>query len=69
MKKIKETLYENKQERYNLDDLAYEFITDVLKLGTRDNLIDKFLSKKKIDKRYAIDLLGAVVKRLQAKWL
>ena len=69
MKLVKEHLIENKNDTSNMDDLAFEFITDVLKLGTADNLFDKFLVKKKLDKSYLNDLVTAVTKRIQKKWL
>ena len=52
-----------------MDDLAYEFITDVLKLGTAENLFDKFLKKKKVNQDHLTDLVKAVVKRIENKWL
>lgn len=69
MKLVREHLNEKKQESYTMDDLAYEFITDVLKLGTADNLFDKFLKKKKVNSDHLTDLVKAVVKRIENKWL
>ena len=52
-----------------MDDLSYEFITDILKLGTMDNLFIKFLEKKKINQNYLTDLMKAVIKRIENKWI
>jgi|ADurb_Oil_01_Slu_FD_contig_31_3142436_length_1168_multi_4_in_0_out_0_2 hypothetical protein len=69
MKLVREHLNEKKQESYTMDDLSYEFITDILKLGTMDNLFIKFLEKKKINQNYLTDLMKAVIKRIENKWI
>lgn len=69
MKLVREHLNEKKQESFTMDDLAYEFITDVLKLGRADNLFDKFLKKKKVNTDHLTDLVKAVVKRIENKWI
>ena len=69
MKKVvRESLNEKKDENLTLDDLAYEFIRDVLKMGSRDNLFDKFLNKKKVDSNLLKPLINKVVKRISEKW-
>ena len=69
MKIVREHINEKKKESYTMDDLSYEFITDVLKLGRIDNLFEKFLQKKKISSDHLQDLVKAVVKRIENKWL
>ena len=69
MKLVREHLNEKKQESYTMDDLSYEFITDILKLGTMDNLFIKFLEKKEINQNYLTDLMKAVIKRIENKWI
>ena len=70
MKKlVREHLNEKKEEKLTMDDLSYEFIADVLKLGRSDNLFDKFLKKKKVNPKHLTDLVKAVAKRIQDKWL
>lgn len=69
MKLVREHLNEKKQESYTMDDLSYEFITDILKLGTMDNLFIKFLEKKKINQDHLTDLIKAVIKRIENKWI
>lgn len=66
-----ESLKESKNSNTpaNMDDLAYEFITTVLKLGTRDNLFDKFLEKKKESRHRLYDLMEAVNTRIKTHWL
>ena len=44
------------------------FIQDVLKLGTKDNLFDKFMKREGIDPAYLSTLVGLVGKRLAEKY-
>lgn len=47
---------------------ADKFIADVLKLGSRDNLFDKFIKKEKINPDELSALVGIVADRLKQKW-
>lgn len=44
------------------------FIQDVLKLGTKDNLFDKYMKREGIDPAYLSTLVGLVGKRLAEKY-
>ena len=48
---------------------ADKFISQVLKMGSRDNLVDKFLKSEGIDPEETSALLSLVVARLKEKWL
>jgi len=45
------------------------FISQVLKLGSKDNLFDKYMKSKKINPDELSTLVGLVADRLKSKWL
>ena len=45
------------------------FIGQVLKLGSKDNLFDKYMKSKKINPDELSTLVGLVADRLKSKWL
>jgi len=47
---------------------ADQFISDVLKMGSRDNLFDKFIKKEKINPDELSMLVSLVADRLKEKW-
>lgn len=51
--------------RNDVDD----FIKDVLKMGSKENLFDKFLIKEKIDQNELSDFIESVVDRIKEKWI
>ncbi len=44
------------------------FIGQVLKLGSKDNLFDKYMKGKKINPDELSTLIGLVADRLKSKW-
>ena len=44
------------------------FIRDVLKLGSRENLFDKYMKRNKISADELSTLVGLVADRLRSKW-
>lgn len=44
------------------------FISQVLKLGSKDNLFDKYMKGKKINPDELSTLIGLVADRLKSKW-
>ena len=44
------------------------FISQVLKLGSKDNLFDKYMKSKKINPDELSTLVGLVADRLKSKW-
>jgi hypothetical protein len=44
------------------------FISQVLKLGSKDNLFDKYMKSKKINPDELSTLIGLVADRLKSKW-
>ena len=44
------------------------FISQVLKLGSKDNLFDKYMKSKKINPDELLTLVGLVADRLKSKW-
>ena len=51
----------------NVED-ADKFIADVLKLGSRDNIFDKFMKKEGIKPIELTTLIRAVANRIIEKW-
>jgi len=49
--------------------LAAEFITQVLKLGTKDNLFDAFMKKKGMNADEMSALVKMVATEIETKWL
>jgi len=49
--------------------LAAEFITQVLKLGTKDNLFDAFMKKKGMNASEMSALVKMVATEIEEKWL
>lgn len=49
--------------------LAAEFITQVLKLGTKDNLFDAFMKKKGMNANEMSALVKMVATEIETKWL
>jgi len=49
--------------------LAAEFITQVLKLGTKDNLFDAFMKKKGMNADEMSALVKMVSTEIEKKWL
>ena len=47
---------------------ADDFISQVLKLGFKDNLFDKYMRAKKINPNELSTLVGSVADRLKEKW-
>jgi len=47
---------------------AYEFARDILKMGSRDNLFDKFMKKRGIVADELSTFVGAVIKELETRW-
>lgn len=69
IKLVKEHLNEKKQEKHTMESLSYEFIRDILKLGSSENIFDKFLNKKEIDLSQSTDFINAVIERIKKRWL
>ena len=55
------------REQYSNE--AYEFVKDVLKLGSRDNLFDKFMKKKQIPSDDLADFMAQVISEIQYLYL
>lgn len=71
MKKLntyQEFLNEDTSKRASVANAA-EFITQVLKLGTKDNLFDAFMKKKGMNANEMSDLVKMVATELEEKWL
>lgn len=47
---------------------ADKFISEVLKMGSRDNLFDRFIKKEKINSEELTTLVYIVAQRLLQKW-
>jgi hypothetical protein len=47
---------------------ADDFISQVLKLGSKDNLFDKYMRAKKMNPNELSTLVGSVADRLKEKW-
>jgi hypothetical protein len=47
---------------------ADKFISEVLKMGSRDNMFDKFMKKEKINSNELTPLVNLVAQRLIQKW-
>ena len=47
---------------------ADDFISQVLKLGSKDNLFDKYMKAKKMNPNELSTLVGSVADRLKEKW-
>ena len=47
---------------------ADKFISEVLKMGSRDNMFDKFMKKEKINPNELTPLVNLVAQRLIQKW-
>ena len=47
---------------------ADDFINQVLKLGSKDNLFDKYMKAKKMNPNELSTLVGSVADRLKEKW-
>jgi len=47
---------------------ADKFISEVLKMGSRDNMFDKFMKKEKINPNELTPLVNLVAQRLIEKW-
>ena len=69
-KLIKETLQRIlKEDNFNIERHASSFISDVLKMGSKDNLFDKYMKQHKIKPELLYDLVEAVTAELMKKWL
>lgn len=53
----------------NYRNEAYNFCKDTLKMGTKDNLFDKFIKKNKLNPNDLATLISAVVVELNENWL
>jgi len=48
---------------------ATEFVTSVLKLGSKDNLFDAFIKRKGLNSNDVSELVKLVATEIQTKWL
>lgn len=62
------SLNEDTSKRASVANAA-EFITQVLKLGTKDNLFDAFMKKKGMNASEMSALVKMVATELETKWL
>jgi len=58
-------IFESFKESEEISELTNDFIKEVLKAGSRDNLFDKFLKKKNKSPELLSDLVKEVTKRLE----
>jgi hypothetical protein len=65
---IREQVKEVINESIPSDRDADGFIRDVLKLGSRENLFDKYMKRNKISADELSTLVGLVADRLKQKW-
>lgn len=66
MKTYKEFL--NEGQRPPTDDDADQFISDVLKLGSRTNLFDSFMKKKNLNPNDLSTFVQMVADQIKTKW-
>jgi len=59
----------NEEQKVVTSKQADAFIADVLKLGSKDNLFDKFLKKEGYSPDEVSTLMSIVVDRIREKWL
>jgi hypothetical protein len=52
-------------QQVNMMEKGREFCSEVLKVGSKDNLFDKFIKKNNMNPDDLADLINAVVIRLQ----
>lgn len=72
-KQLKEIIREelnNITENKNVTKMdADKFISDVLKLGSKNNLFDTFMKREGISSDQLFSLVSLVVEQLKTKWL
>lgn len=59
---------ENKNTEYDFEHHAHVFIKEVLKLGSKQNILDAYLRKNKIPEHYLYEFINAVIDELDKKW-
>lgn len=69
MKLVKQSLYQQSIKKPINNELVDEFIEKKLKLGSFENIFDKFLSQKEIHNEHLHEFVKAVIERIKTKWL